>query len=414
MIDVSIIIPFYNEEKDIELCLKKVLSQSLKNIEIICINDCSTDKTAEIIKHMQMKDNRIILVEQEKLGVGEARNKGMQVASGEYIIFMDADDCFYTDEAVNLLYKKIKEVRADVCGGNYVVDSILQQAVENEGWVNFFEQQITIGFWRFIYKRKFIINNNILFPNTSMGQDLVFLIRVLSKARRYYGINDIIYNYRIDLNERKYYKAERLFGDIKSTLLIKEIADANNLKKLSEWCENSLSYSGKIYASELMATKIEEIRILREEVSNKIKGNIKIKELYEISGKKLIEHISYAKKEAEEFDSYLINNAKNILIFGSSEKARQANDYLKTIFADRIKGFLVSDNSQKSELDNMPVYNLDMKNKNDFVVVIAVKNSSFDDVRKLLDKNGYSYIDFYIDDFYYLGMSKENMRYAYG
>ncbi|HAS37211.1 MAG TPA: glycosyltransferase family 2 protein, partial [Ruminococcaceae bacterium] len=89
---VSIIIPVYNLEKYIKHCLESVVNQTYKELEIICIDDGSTDGSAEIIKSMAENDPRIKYIYQENAGVSAARNKGLDTATGEYVMFVDGDD----------------------------------------------------------------------------------------------------------------------------------------------------------------------------------------------------------------------------------------------------------------------------------------------------------------------------------
>ncbi len=93
-IKVSVIIPVYNAEKYLKECLDSVINQSLKEIEIICIDDGSTDNSLEILKEYVQNDNRIIVLQQKNSGAGVARNKGLKIAKGEYLSFLDSDDIF--------------------------------------------------------------------------------------------------------------------------------------------------------------------------------------------------------------------------------------------------------------------------------------------------------------------------------
>ena len=104
---VSIIIPVYNGEKYIGKCLKSVINQSLNDIQIICVNDGSTDNTISILNHFASKDNRIKILSTENRGQGSARNIGLKHATGEYISFFDADD-WINENALELLYNKAK------------------------------------------------------------------------------------------------------------------------------------------------------------------------------------------------------------------------------------------------------------------------------------------------------------------
>lgn len=94
---VSIIVPVYNVENYLRKCLDSLINQTLKNIEIICINDGSTDNSLSILEEYASKDERIIVINQENAGVSSARNRGLEIATGEYIAFVDADDSVTPD-----------------------------------------------------------------------------------------------------------------------------------------------------------------------------------------------------------------------------------------------------------------------------------------------------------------------------
>lgn len=110
---VTIIIPVYNTEKYLEKCLNSVLEQSHKNLEIILINDGSTDNSLNICKEFQKLDNRIKIINQENNGVSVARNKGLDIASGEYIAFIDSDD-FIEKNMIETMLNNIKKENADI------------------------------------------------------------------------------------------------------------------------------------------------------------------------------------------------------------------------------------------------------------------------------------------------------------
>jgi glycosyltransferase involved in cell wall biosynthesis len=101
---ISIIIPNYNNAKYLPSCLKSVLLQTLKDIEVIVIDDCSTDNSAEFIEHFASRDSRIKFIKMpQNSGVGAARNAGLNEASGEFVMFLDSDDCLYLNAAESLL-----------------------------------------------------------------------------------------------------------------------------------------------------------------------------------------------------------------------------------------------------------------------------------------------------------------------
>ena len=94
MISVSVIIPVFNAEKYLSQCLDSIVNQTLTNIEIICVDDGSTDTSFQILKEYEEKDSRVIVLSKSNAGAGTARNEGLKIAKGKYLSFLDADDFF--------------------------------------------------------------------------------------------------------------------------------------------------------------------------------------------------------------------------------------------------------------------------------------------------------------------------------
>ena len=114
MIKVSVIIPVYNVEKYLEECLNSVISQTLKDVEIICVDDCSTDNSCLILDKYKDIDSRIILIRHDiNRGLGPARNSGLAIANGEYILYIDSDD-YISNDYVETLYVTAKKYNSDV------------------------------------------------------------------------------------------------------------------------------------------------------------------------------------------------------------------------------------------------------------------------------------------------------------
>ena len=101
---ISVIIPVYNVENYLRECLDSVINQSLDNIEIICVNDGSTDKSRDILSEYKNKDKRISILDKENGGLSSARNAGLKAAVGKYVFFLDSDDCIASDDALANLY----------------------------------------------------------------------------------------------------------------------------------------------------------------------------------------------------------------------------------------------------------------------------------------------------------------------
>ena len=112
MTKISIIIPVYNAEKYLQKCLNSVLEQTLTDWEAICINDGSTDGSEQILREFSAKDERFVIEMQENQGVSAARNRGLELANGKYIMFMDNDD-FLHPQAFEIAYQAIEEAQTD-------------------------------------------------------------------------------------------------------------------------------------------------------------------------------------------------------------------------------------------------------------------------------------------------------------
>ena len=120
---ISIIVPVYNVEKYLSECLDSIINQSYKNIEIILINDGSTDSSLEICQKYQKNDKRIKLISQANKGLSISRNNGMKIATGKYIMFVDSDDIIHS-RMIEVLYKEIKNNKCQmaVCKFKLFVD----------------------------------------------------------------------------------------------------------------------------------------------------------------------------------------------------------------------------------------------------------------------------------------------------
>lgn len=121
MAKVSIIIPVYNTENYLKKCLDSVVNQTLEDIEIICINDGSTDRSLGILNDYAQKYSKIIVINQENKGVSEARNEGIEKASGEYIMFLDSDD-YFQPQACETAYNSVNSSDYDLgIFGHYIL-----------------------------------------------------------------------------------------------------------------------------------------------------------------------------------------------------------------------------------------------------------------------------------------------------
>lgn len=183
---VSLIVSAYNIERYIKKCVESLISQTFKDIEIIVVNDGSTDNTLKGIQQLADIDPRIIVINQNNKGVMEARENGFKVAKGEYLLFVDGDDWLAKD-AIEVLYKEAKQKDYDiVCYKFYFVDgdemkksstkSISYQMLVGDDFLKkIMTNKINPSLWSKLIKRKFIADNHIPFPQSiAKAQDLAF------------------------------------------------------------------------------------------------------------------------------------------------------------------------------------------------------------------------------------------------
>ena len=210
MLKLSVIMPVYNVEKYLPKCLDSLTGQTLKEIEIICINDGSSDSSSEILNRYAARDNRITVINQENQGQGNARNYGINLAKGEYIAFVDSDD-WLENNAFEILYEKAKKFDADTvefnyneifeCSGQIKKHNYSIKLPENKVYNQKITKKYLFGTisvsWNKIYKRDFINEYNIRFGSGRRAQDGVFAIKAKVYAQKIIFENKPLYNYNI-------------------------------------------------------------------------------------------------------------------------------------------------------------------------------------------------------------------------
>lgn len=212
---VSVIIPVYNVEKYIEKCLESVLNQTLKKIEIICINDGSRDKSMEIVYDKAQKDNRIVIVEKENGGLSSARNAGLEKATGEYVLFLDSDDTLVLN-ALEILYDKAHHNQLDniYFGATTIYESIRVKIMHYRRYHKYYHRQCIYPdalsgpemFHKLVAnkeyrmsaclqmpRRQFLIDNDFRFYEGILHEDNLFSIQVILAASKVMVVNEALY-----------------------------------------------------------------------------------------------------------------------------------------------------------------------------------------------------------------------------
>jgi len=207
MLKVSVIVPIYNMEQYLAQCLDSVLSQSLAEIEVICINDGSTDGSGDILDQYKVQDGRVQVYHQKNIGVGPTRNRGIQIAKGEFVAFMDPDDYYPDKDVLRDLYSAAKEHNVRIAGGSFCEDHngriaynyppALQDYIFKENrLMRYEEHQFDFGYIRFIYDRKLLVEEEIFFPPYIRFQDPPFFVKAMLCAGEFYALKRFAYCYR--------------------------------------------------------------------------------------------------------------------------------------------------------------------------------------------------------------------------
>lgn len=238
---ISVIVPVYNAQEYITRCLDSILSQTVSALEVICVDDSSADNSAALIEEAARRDSRIRLIKQENLHAGEARNNGIGSANGEYIAFLDADDIYYSDRALELLLRKARETGADMVKGSF-------RYLDENGRIfsDSFSRNSSAGYfaktgarfsdrperfihaadvpWNGLYRKAFLDEENIRFNDLPCVNDHSFYINCLLKAKKicFTSVCTVLYTWHRDgsLVSRK---TERFEPQISSYGIVRDI-----------------------------------------------------------------------------------------------------------------------------------------------------------------------------------------------
>ena len=211
MPQVSVIIPVYNVEKYLRQCLDSVINQTLEDIEIICVNDGSTDKSREILNEYAYKDSRIIVIHKENGGLASARNEGLKHVTGKYCHFLDSDD--YIEKNLYEYAVKIFE-NFDIDYFSFSSKSfidgegIIQNQQDMDNYIftkrdGLYDVNFDIGLntnihvWNKIFKTKNIKKNNLHFINGLLYEDIYFMWMYIFLSQKAYFEQNIFHHYRI-------------------------------------------------------------------------------------------------------------------------------------------------------------------------------------------------------------------------
>ena len=228
-VDVSVVMPLYNAKKYFKLTVDSILAQTLKNIEVVIVDDCSTDGSLELCRELYGSNDRVRILKQAKnMGPGAARNTGIRSASGDYVLFVDSDDELMPD-MLGKMFETAKQFNADVVQNTQYIfplpdeegkiplqlldESITYFPLGNEHntypqvtllpddlpsrldiWSN---RKIGLGIFNKMYRRAFLLDKGVFFSDMKLGEDMVFCFECLCKAKNYVMLPGGGYIYRL-------------------------------------------------------------------------------------------------------------------------------------------------------------------------------------------------------------------------
>lgn len=236
---ISIIVPAYNVEKYIEKCAMSILCQTYTDIELILVDDGSNDSTPIIVDKLVSIDNRVQVIHKHNGGVSSARNKGIEVSQGQYLVFVDGDD-YLAPDYIEYMLSLVRQENADfgLSTDCFVLDSEPQISFDvkrimtsAEATALLIGPRVIVGCWNKIFKRQFVLDNNLSFSTSLFyGEGLTFITDAAQRANKVVVGNRKVYYYRRNNNEsvttkfnlQNFYNGEKALLLIKENLIIKD------------------------------------------------------------------------------------------------------------------------------------------------------------------------------------------------
>jgi glycosyltransferase involved in cell wall biosynthesis len=232
---VSVIIPVYNAEKFLQPCIDTILSQTYTNLEIITVNDGSTDSCLSILEDYQCKDSRIVIIDQANSGVSSARNAGIENANGDYIFFLDADDTI-NRECIELLIANIGESVVPMCEIEHLLpDGTIISYQTKSSLCDCLKPLLSGEFSAYLWGKLFrldLIRSTRLQSSLTHGEDFVFLVELfLNNKLSIKTVTTSTYQYRVvSTSATRQATSNRTISNIKKFWYVKNIVKKNGLE----------------------------------------------------------------------------------------------------------------------------------------------------------------------------------------
>ena len=233
---ISVICPVYNKREFLRGCVESCLSQTLESIELVMVDDGSTDGSLDELRRLAKLDDRICVTSQENAGAATARNAGLKLARGEYVFFLDPDDYIPERTSLQRLYESARSNGVLIAGGSMVIDrggrvdydSLHGRDLDSfpdESVVEYRDYQYDYDYTRYIYSLDMLRGESISFPPLRQFEDPVFFVRAMVAAGRFSTIPDPVYAYRVAYRMEGSWSEQMVLDRIEGCLTLLQIAE---------------------------------------------------------------------------------------------------------------------------------------------------------------------------------------------
>lgn len=409
MTKVSVIIPIYNCEQYLKQCIESILCQTLKDLEIICVDDGSTDQSVKIIQQFALSNKKVIFLQQNHQGPGIARNKGIKKATGKYVTFLDADDFYWDADSLERLWNAC-ETKGVAAGASlqWCVNGKIErlecftQNLKNQQILNYSDHQLDYYFTSYLILRNLLVEKEIYFPSYIRFEDPPFLVKVLYEAERFVVVDTCLYYYRRPVASSRF-NAEKtcdlLHGLMDNLLFARE----RHLEMLFENTVQRLEFEYKhIFYKNLSSDGLRILKLLIQ--ANQIICDQKKNPDY------IAKPLLGLLKNMRQYENKIIKKVEaenEIVLYGAGQFAKLFFNYLeKKRLAEKVTAFVVSDlNGNESWIKSVPVITLQELKKEKFMFV-TVRENIQEEVEGFLRENQYRNYELVDDDFFCMILQK--------
>lgn len=401
-IKISVIIPVYNMSQYVGECLDSIVQQTLKEIEVIMVDDGSTDDSLSILKkYADIYDNFVVIM-QENQGAGSARNKGIRCAKGRYLIFIDPDDYYPDNDCLEVLYNAAEEHNVLMCGGMIVQNNNGEKTmIRGEVIKKYYRNSIVsvgdypdiYGHTRYIYRTDMIRKNNIFYGSYRRFEDQMFTVRAMACAGAFYGVDKVVYEKRVGHKELKYTleTCADVLGGIREVF---KIAKEYNLVKMYEGRLKNIHmdylipfYQYSFCGNHIIDEIIEEINVI-------VKDWIGNKESI-ILTKERVEEVRESNKREYEAVINALRSERRKIIYGAGKIATEFIEHYSDKSEDII-GIAVTStkNDSADKISGLSVRQIEdyLIYKDTALVMVAVASKYQEEIEQHLKCLGFRHV----------------------